>query len=208
MENLNITQIFIPMGNSNRPARKNPMLFVTIHETGNTRIGANACAHANFLNNPTTRVSYHYSVDDKETIQHLPENEDAFHAGDGAGAGNRQSIGIEMCVNADGDFTRTIERTAALTADICYRRNISIHYIRRHFDWSRKNCPENIRAGRPITWEAFLNMVQANISSIIQKKSEELNMIFRTVQEMPDWAQGGIQQLIDLGVLKVAPPTT
>jgi N-acetylmuramoyl-L-alanine amidase CwlA len=165
---LNITEIFIPTSNRNRPGRVNPMNYITIHETGNTRPGANARAHANFLNNPNTTVSYHYNVDDGEIIQHLPENEDAFHAGDGAGPGNRQSIGIEICVNSDGDFQRAIDRAAALTADICKRRSIPFENIRQHFNWSGKNCPQNIRAGRPHGWDVFMEKVAENfIASLV-----------------------------------------
>ncbi|MCL2200242.1 MAG: N-acetylmuramoyl-L-alanine amidase [Defluviitaleaceae bacterium] len=162
--NLNIVQDFIPVGRRNRPGRVNPMLFVTIHETGNTNRGANARAHGKYLRGNDAAnlpVSWHYTVDDSVTVQHLPENEDTFHAGDGAGSGNRQSIGIEMAVNSDGNFQTTIDRTAALVADICIRRNIPIANIRQHFHWIGKNCLQNIRAGRPITWAVFLEKVQA-----------------------------------------------
>jgi N-acetylmuramoyl-L-alanine amidase len=144
------------------------MLFITIHETGNSNRGANARAHGNYLRSDTAAnlpVSWHYTVDDTEIRQHLPENEDAFHAGDGAGSGNRQSIGIEICVNSDGDFRRAIDRTVLLVADICQRRNIPIENIRQHFDWNRKNCPQNIRAGRPITWSAFLDGVRTAMAA-------------------------------------------
>jgi N-acetylmuramoyl-L-alanine amidase len=143
------------------------MLFVTIHETGNTNRGANARAHSNYLKGndaANMSVSWHYTVDDTEIYQHLPENEDAFHAGDGAGSGNRQSIGIEMAVNSDGNFGRTIDITAALVADICIRRNIPVANIRQHFDWSGKNCPQNIRAGRPHNWSVFLDKVRVAIA--------------------------------------------
>jgi len=166
--NLNIIEDFIPRGRRNRPARANPMNFITIHETGNTRAGANARAHGSYLRSDAAAnrpVSWHYTTDDRETVQHLPENEDAFHAGDGSGNGNRQSIGIEICVNSDGNFRKAIERTAVLVADICRRRNISIENIRQHFNWSRKNCPQNIRAGRPITWAVFLDLVRTALNA-------------------------------------------
>lgn len=199
MDNLNIIQDFIPQGNRNRPARNNPMNFVTIHETGNTRAGADALAHANFIKNPSTAVSWHYTTDDRQTVQHLPENEDAFHAGDGGGAGNRQSIGIEIAVNSDGNFRKAIERTAILVADICTRRNIPIENVRQHFDWSRKNCPENIRAGRPMTWAAFLDLVRAAMSQPAPETPTEpqapnmVNFCLLGVQaEIEGYIQGGV----------------
>ena len=164
---LNITQIFIPAGATNRPGRVNNMLYVTIHETDNTTAGANARGHAAWLNTPGTAVSWHYTVDDTEIIQHLPETEDAFHAGDGAGSGNRHSIGIEICVNEDGDFAKAVARAIELTADICARRNIPITNVLQHFHWSGKHCPRNIREGRPFGWNVFINNVVAAMDTEI-----------------------------------------
>ena len=188
---MNIIQDFIPIGRRNRPGRANPTLFITIHETGNTNRGANARAHANYLKgNDATNVpvSWHYTVDDTETYQHLPENEDAFHAGDGSGNGNRQSIGIEMCVNSDSNFERTIDRTAALVADICIRRSVPIANIRQHFDWNRKNCPQNIRAGRPLSWSDFLDKVRANLKSWIENPAIPVPQT-PSVHTPSDWAR-------------------
>jgi len=159
---LNIVQIFIPVGRSNRPGRDNQMLYVTIHETDNTSPGSNARGHAGYLNTDGTAVSWHYTVDDTETVQHLPENEDAFHAGDGAGNGNRHSIAIEICVNSDGDFPQAVKRAQQLTADICNRRNIPLSHVVQHNYWSGKNCPSRIRAGNPYSWNTFLNNININ----------------------------------------------
>ena len=164
----NIVQDYIPIGRKNRPGRANPMTFITVHETGNVTSGADAKSHANYLKGDAAAnapVSWHYSVDSKGTYQHLPENEDAFHAGDGSGQGNRSSIGIEICVNADGDLTMALERAAELVADICNRRKIPIGNVKQHHDWSRKNCPENMRAGKPVTWQTFLGNVQIYMDS-------------------------------------------
>jgi len=177
---LNITQSFIPIGAANRPARVNDMLYVSIHETDNTSAGANARGHAYYLNDPSTTVSWHYTVDDTETVQHLPENEDAFHAGDGAGSGNRHSIGIEICVNEDGDFAKAVQRAIELTADICNRRNIPIANVVQHNHWSGKNCPRNIRAGVPFGWETFLHKVaEATAGDIVWSNWTVLAVIDR-----------------------------
>ena len=156
---LNIIQMLIPVGAPNRPGRVNDMLYVSIHETDNTNAGSNAVGHGHWLQSPGVGVSWHYTVDDTQTVQHLPENEDGFHAGDGAGSGNRHSIGIEICVNEDGDFPTAVARAIALTADICLRRGIPIENIMQHFHWSGKHCPRNIREGRPFGWETFLHKV-------------------------------------------------
>ena len=58
-----------------------------------------------------------FTVDDKEIYQHLPLNENAWHAGDGAeGTGNRESIAIEIAVNEDGDYNKAVENARKLAA--------------------------------------------------------------------------------------------
>lgn len=143
----------------------------------------------------------------------MPESEDAFHAGDGVGPGNRQSIGIEICVNSGGNFMRAIERTAILVADICKRRNIPIENIRQHNSWSGKNCPQNIRAGRPITWATFLDLVREKIGepTPIQGVNVSIggvslqvpakNIDGRWILELPDGPEGQPQPNILLRVV-------
>lgn len=48
-------------------------------------------------------TSYHIAVDDKEAIQAIPFNRNAFHAGDGGnGTGNRKYIAVEICYSKSG----------------------------------------------------------------------------------------------------------
>ena len=152
---MQIIQDLIPKGSTNRPGRVNPMKYITIHETGNTQRGAGAKNHASYLKSKGTSVSWHYTVDDTEIYQHLPDNEDAFHAGDGAGTGNRQSIGIEICVNSDGDFSKACENAAWLVRQLMDKHNIPIGSVVQHNYWSGKNCPRTLRAGG---WNDFLEM--------------------------------------------------
>ncbi|MFP3398696.1 N-acetylmuramoyl-L-alanine amidase, partial [Brevibacterium sp. SIMBA_078] len=74
-------------------------LYITVHNTANTAKGANAASHASFVKRSSTGVSWHYTVDDSVIYQHLPLNENGWHAGDGRGTGNMKSIGIEICEN-------------------------------------------------------------------------------------------------------------
>lgn len=165
---MKIKQNFIPNGRKNRPARVNPMRYITVHETDNTKITAGADNHAFYLKGDDAAnkpVSWHYTVDENSIVQHLPENEDAFHAGDGAGTGNRQSIAIEMCVNQGADFKKTLERTIELIADICIRRNIPLINVVQHSKWSGKNCPSRLRTGMYMTWDNFKYKILDRINS-------------------------------------------
>ncbi|MEC2901885.1 N-acetylmuramoyl-L-alanine amidase, partial [Bacillus cereus] len=106
----------IPKGNRNRPAYTMNPRYITIHTTANQNAGADARAHARYVNNGggSSGVSWHFTVDDHRIVQHLPLNENGWHAGDGNGAGNRSSIGIEICENRDGNFEKALTHAAGL----------------------------------------------------------------------------------------------
>ena len=154
-----IQQHIIPAGRRNRPGGRNPDVYITIHETGNTDAGADAAAHGAYLSSSAGEaalVSWHYTVDDHAIVQHLPDNETAYHAGDGAdGPGNVASIGIEICVNADGDFAKAKENAAALVRLLMSEYFIPLANVVQHNHWNGKNCPATIRA-TPGAWEEFL----------------------------------------------------
>jgi len=80
-------------------------------------VGANAQTHAN-LQSRGFSASWHWQVDDKEAIQSFDHTWRLFHAGDGRGKGNMESIGIESCINSDGDYVQAVKNTAKLVAKI------------------------------------------------------------------------------------------
>ena len=64
-----------------RPYVKKTVEFITIHDTGdNIR---NASQWKEEVTTSDREVSWHFTVDDKETYQHVPLDEIAYHAGDG-----------------------------------------------------------------------------------------------------------------------------
>ena len=67
---------------------------IVIHNTANDASAANEIAYM-LSNNKET--SFHFAVDDKEIVQGIPLNRNAWHAGDGNGKGNREGIAIEIC---------------------------------------------------------------------------------------------------------------
>ena len=162
---MNIIQKLIPTKYARiRPGIKMTPKYITIHETGNTLKGANAKAHANLLYNGNQErvASWHFTVDDKEIYQHLPTNEVGYHAGDGSGPGNRQSIGIEICVNSDGNFEKAKANAAWLVRYLMQKHNIPIGNVVQHNKWSGKNCPANLRKSG---WSAFINLVKNGVET-------------------------------------------
>lgn len=156
---LRIIQDILPSGAKNRPGGSNPDTYITIHETGNFAKGADAAAHAAYLRGSSAQaapVSWHYTVDDHSIYQHLPDDERAYHAGDGgSGPGNATSIGIEICVDAGGNFEQAKANAAALVRLLMARHGIQLDHVVQHNRWNGKDCPKTIRATAG-AWEAFL----------------------------------------------------
>ena len=162
---VSIIEQIIPSTNANRPGGNYTKSYITIHETGNQAAGAGAKNHANWLSNGANgEIGYHYTVDDHEIYHHIPDSEKAWHAGDGgSGTGNLHSIGIELCVNADGDFEQTKKNAAWLVAKLMEDYSIPIGNVVQHNHWSGKNCPQTIRETG--TWDAFLALCRAELDS-------------------------------------------
>jgi N-acetylmuramoyl-L-alanine amidase/Penicillin-insensitive murein endopeptidase len=177
---LNLEENLIPKGRTNRPGTANSLSFITIHNTDNTDAGADARAHGNFVKNTgyyiyngsKNWVSWHYTVDDKRIVKHLPIEEKAFHAG----SANTQSIAIEICmfrgIDQDAAFLRAARLCAVLLYDLS-SLNGDIQKIKPHQFWTGKNCPRlllnNGRVGSK--WNQFLQMVQEQLDSIEVEES-------------------------------------
>ena len=164
----------------------NPKKFITVHQTGNTAKGANAQTHAN-LQSRGYSASWHWQVDDKEAIQSFDHTWRLFHAGDGRGKGNMESIGIESCINSDGDYVQAVKNTAKLVAKIMKDENISIDRVVQHNYWSGKNCPAQIRAGQAgINWNQFIGLVKGDASggSTITKPQPEQKPAKKSIDQM------------------------
>ncbi len=134
-----------------RPGTKIVPKGLVIHWTANEGKGADAVANRNYFNKPTTEASAHYCVDDKQIVRCLPETEMGYHVGAKSykpealkqlsSYPNDCTIGIEMCVNQDGDFRAMYQRTVELAADILKRHGWSVDKLWRHYDITGKNCP-------------------------------------------------------------------
>lgn len=171
--------------NKNHYSGKNPCNYITIHETGNNDKGSNALNHVSYINNGSSST-WHYTVDSERVVQHFNDNVQCWHAGDGKGKGNTQSIGIELCVNSDGDFTRTISNAVELVKHLMKKHNIHIENVVQHNKWSGKNCPQNIRSGNPISWGSFKSRLQGS-SDVSPASNEQLtfdieNLVQRTIR--------------------------
>lgn len=136
----------------------NARTHITVHETANTRRGANAAAHARLQANGNSRdASWHWTVDDHEAVRSYPHTAICWHAGNRKGSA--VSIAVEICVNSDGNRAQAIRNAAALVAKIRRDEHIPAANVVQHHHWSGKNCPTGLRSGVPMNWASFLDLV-------------------------------------------------
>src|SRR5690625_2671057 len=143
---------------------KNSKKYIIIHETANTSKGANANTHARLQANGNSRnASWHYQVDDKEIIQSFSDDTQCWHAGNKSY--NQKSIGIEICVNNDGNFKKAVDNAVKLTKHLMDKYNIPASNVIQHNTARGKNRPRYLRSGeKGVTW----SQLKANL---IERKS-------------------------------------
>lgn len=140
--------------------------YLVIHDTGNASKGADAMSHYRYFNGGNRNASAHYFVDDKQVVQLVGDSLSAWHVGDGRGRygiTNANSLGIEMCINSDGDYAKMYYHTVELTKNIMRKFNIPIERVVRHYDASRKLCPNHMRKSDWRAWAQFKKDIQGPI---------------------------------------------
>ena len=152
IEDIPVMTDFLPEGTRARPGQKREIKYLVIHQNANAEEGI---------------VSWHYTVDDHEIYHHLPDDETAYHAGDGMekNGGNMNGIGIEMCVNSDGNYEQTLINTEKLCARLLIEYDLNpSKALKKHQDFSGKICPSTlINSGR---WDEFCSAVTAKYKEL------------------------------------------
>lgn len=155
--------------NYNRGGVNNPA-FIVIHETDNANKGANAQAHYRYFNGGNVGASCHYVVDDKEVIQLVEHNVQSWHNGkkyistsqiNNPECNNCNSIGIEICVNQDGDYNKARHNAIELVKYIMKELNISADKVIRHYDSCGKHCPRKMMDNNSL-WDNFKAEIKEN----------------------------------------------
>ncbi len=129
---------------------------IVVHNTAND---APAVNEVTYMVNNDNEVSYHYAVDEKEAVQGLPLDRNAWASGDGHGKGNMEGIHIEICWSKSGGerFTKAEQNTAELIASLLKQYGWGIEKVTKHQDYDRKYCPHRTL---DLGWQRFLNMVK------------------------------------------------
>lgn len=160
---MQITKNIVPQDKYNIkcPYSMSPSRIV-IHNTANDAPARNEIS---YMISNNQEVSFHYAVDDKEVVQGIPENRNAWHSGDGAnGVGNRHGIAIEICYSKSGGdrFIQAEKNAVDLIVDILKRYGWGVDKVTKHQDYSNKYCPHRTL---DMGWDRFINMIKAKMNN-------------------------------------------
>lgn len=137
--------------------------FVVVHNTAND---ASAQNEVKYMISNNNQVSFHFAVDDKEVVQGLPLDRNAWACGDGAnGKGNRKGIQIEICYSKSGGarFENAEKNAAKFIAQLLKERGWGVDNVKKHQDFSNKYCPHRtLDKG----WASFVNMIRDYLNEL------------------------------------------
>ena len=135
---------------------------IVVHNTANDASARNEIA---YMIGNNQEVSFHYAVDDKEVVQGIPENRNAWHSGDGAnGKGNREGVAIEICYSKCGGdrFIKAEKNAVDLIVSILKKYNWGVERVTKHQDYNGKYCPHRTL---DIGWDRFIKMIEAKLNN-------------------------------------------
>ena len=171
---------------------------ICIHNTANDASAAN---EINYMINNNSQTSYHVAVDNKEVIECIPFNRNAWHAGDGAyGDGNRKYIAIEICYSKSGGdrFIQAEKNCAAYVAQLLKQYGWDISYVKKHQDFSGKYCPHRTL---DMGWDRFINMIMEELGDVKVGFNNKFNVLSHNGQTIKVYVQ---QDDMDIGLMSAA----
>ena len=137
--------------------------FIVVHNTANDATAQN---EIKYMISNDDQVSFHFAVDDKEVVQGLPLDRNAWACGDGTnGSGNRKGIQIEICYSKSGGarFENAEKNAAKFIAQLLKERGWGVDKVKKHQDFSNKYCPHRtLDKG----WASFVNMIKDYLNEL------------------------------------------
>lgn len=170
----------------NRTARNILPIAIVIHDTGNTSVGADADANFRYFNSGNRDASADFFVDDHSIIRANDYHRYyTWHCGDilpNPGPfygiiGNYNSLGIEICINKDGNYNKAYQNAVELVQYLMNELNIGIDMVIRHNDVSGKTCPGSMAANNWALWWKFKDLVENGGGLTMSQYEELLNKI-------------------------------
>ena len=185
--------------------------YIVVHNTDNFASGADASAHARAQHNGNLSTSVHYYTDDKGTVyQAAPHGRGCWHVGVNYGGrlfgtvNNRNSIGVEMCVQAGYDFQKAFGNTVEFIRLLMAETGIPAERVVQHYDVCAKNCPSQIRVRG--MWEELKRLIgngnsgQEDVSSYIKIMGKAV----ASVEQMREYVRK-VNPSVNQSVLNMVP---
>lgn len=190
----------------NRSTRTQPIKYIVIHDTGNPTKTANAQSHFNYFNGGNRDSSADFFVDSDGVWQVNDYTKYyTWHCGDGKGKygiTNQNSIGVEMCINADGDYEKAFANTIDLAKELMAQLDIPLDRVVRHYDASRKNCPQTFRDNDWQRWSEFKTRLE--IKTMIETTEQAIQkLVDKGVINSPEYWTSAVQIVNHLGELLI-----
>ena len=168
---MQINREFISQQNINGTG--NPCKYIVVHETDNYSKGAGARTHAKAQHDGNfADMSVHYYCGSDGIYQAAEHTCQCWHIGREYGgnhsvhdATNNNSIGIEICVNQDGNYTVARQNAIELVKYLLQTTGIPASRVIRHFDAKGKYCPRKM-LDDPALWTDFKAQIQGGSSSV------------------------------------------
>ena len=188
VEEMKIEQMLLTPSKYNRPQTKIKPTAIAWHYVGNPN--TSALANRNYFESLSTthktKASSHYIIGlEGEILQLIPDDEMSFCTNQA----NSYTISVECCHPDDtGKFTEETYRSMIWLGKYLMKKHGITENI-RHYDVTGKCCPKWF-VDNPNEWEKFKEELEV----------EDVKR-YKTVEEMPEYAKGPIQELIDNGIL-------
>lgn len=149
---------------------------IVVHETAND---ASAKNEISYMRSNDKEASFHFAVDDKEVVQGIPLDRNAWHAGDGNGKGNREGIAIEICYSKSGGekWLASLHNAAKFIAELLKERGWGVDKVTKHQDYSGKNCPHRILDS--YGWNNFISLVSMYLTDEKPTQKENIDVFYQ-----------------------------
>ncbi|MCC8083122.1 MAG: N-acetylmuramoyl-L-alanine amidase, partial [Clostridium sp.] len=196
----------------NNTYESNSPMYIVVHNTDNFAAGADARAHARAQYNGNLSTSVHYYTDDRDMVyQAAGHGRGCWHVGVNYGGrlfgtvNNRNSIGVEMCVQAGYDFQKAFANTVEFIRQLMAETGIPLDRVVQHYDACAKNCPSQIRAKG--MWEELKRLIGGGGSGQTEDVSSYVKIMGKavaSVEQMSEYVRE-VNPSVNQSVLDMVP---
>jgi N-acetylmuramoyl-L-alanine amidase CwlA len=96
--------------------------------------------------------------------------------------GNRNSIGIESCVNYGSNYQMTVRHLAKLCAELLIMHDLNVDRVLQHNNFSGKPCPNSIRTTG--YWDNFLDLI--SMEKFAKEELSDVEFIWESLTPIMD----------------------